>query len=147
MKTLKTNARRESGFTLIEVMVVVVIIGLLAALVVPNLVGKLDDARLTKAKTDIASIENLLEQYRIDNFAYPTTDQGLEALVNKPTDPEPVKYPEGGYTKRLPLDPWERPYQYLQPGAHGSFDLYSLGPDRQPDTDDDIGNWNLDSVK
>lgn len=142
MKTRQFRAYK--GFTLIEVMVVVAILGLLAAMVVPNLIGRDEEARITKAKQDISSIENSLDQYRLDNFTYPSVDQGLEALVKKPSGaPEPKHYKAGGYIKRLPKDPWGNPYQYLKPGTHGTFDVYSLGPDQTP-SDDDIGNWNLD---
>ena len=134
----------QKGFTLIEVMVVVAILGLLAAMVVPNLIGRDEDARISKAKQDISSLENALDLYRLDNFAYPSTDQGLESLVKKPSgSPEPKRYKQGGYIKKLPADPWGNPYQYLRPGTHSTTDIYSFGPDQTP-SEDDIGNWNLD---
>ena len=141
---MKRQFRTQRGFTLIEVMVVVAILGLLAAMVVPNLIGRDEEARITKAKQDISSLENSLDLYRLDNFTYPTVDQGLEALVKKPSgSPEPKHYKEGGYIKKLPTDPWGNAYQYLKPGTHGAIDVYSLGPDQIP-SDDDIGSWNLD---
>ncbi len=138
------SARPQGGFTLIEVLVVVVILSILAAVVVPNIMGEPEKARLVKAKQDIQALENALHMYRLDNFQYPTTDQGLEALVDKPTGtPEPKNWKAGGYVKRLPKDPWGNPYQYLSPGEHGEVDIYTLGPDQQPG-EDDIGSWNLE---
>lgn len=134
--------RAARGFTLIEVMVVVVILGILAAILVPKIMDRPEQAQIIKAKQDIRVIESQLNLYKLDNFSYPTTDQGLEALVEKPADgPEPRQWKQGGYLDRVPLDPWKNPYQYLSPGTHGSIDIYSLGPDQQP-SDDDIGNWN-----
>lgn len=137
------SRRSQAGFTLIEIMVVVVIIGLLAAVVVPRVMDRPDEARIAKARQDIRALEAALNLYRLDNYNYPTTDQGLEALVEKPTDPEPPKYKEGGYVDRLPKDPWQRPYLYLSPGEHGEYDVYSLGKDGVP-SEDDIGNWNIE---
>ncbi|MET0026573.1 MAG: type II secretion system major pseudopilin GspG [Candidatus Thiodiazotropha sp.] len=132
------------GFTLIEVMVVVVILSILAAIVVPKIMDRPEQARITKAKSDIRALEAALNLYRLDNMIYPTTDQGLEALVNKPNDsPEPRNWKEGGYLDRLPVDPWGNTYMFLNPGSHGSIDIYSAGLDPQS-TDDDIGNWNLE---
>jgi general secretion pathway protein G len=148
-ETVKLRFARpsQSGFTLIEVMVVVVILGILAAMVVPKIMSRPEEARITKARQDIRAIESALNLYRLDNFVYPSTDQGLEALVQKPTDPpEPKNWKEGGYLDRLPNDPWGSPYQYLSPGTHGEVDIYSMGPDGQPGGDGnnaDIGNWNL----
>jgi general secretion pathway protein G len=134
-----------SGFTLIEVMVVVVILSLLAVMVVPKIMGRTDEARIVKAKQDIRALQSALELYKLDNFNYPSTDQGLEALVNQPSGtPEPKNWKEGGYVERLPKDPWGEPYQYLIPGSQGSIDIYSLGADPQ-DSNDDIGNWNMDN--
>jgi len=131
------------GFTLIEIMVVVVILGILAAVVMPNIMSRPGEARITKAKTDIRSLETALSMYKLDHFSYPSNDQGLEALVNKPSSPPVLNnYPPEGYIPRLPLDPWQNPYQYLYPGDHGPIDIFSYGPDQQP-SDDDIGNWNL----
>ncbi|MBZ0073078.1 MAG: type II secretion system major pseudopilin GspG [Gammaproteobacteria bacterium] len=137
------SKHRHAGFTLIEVMVVVVILGILAAIVVPRIMDRPDEARITKARQDVRTLESALNLYRLDNYNYPTTDQGLEALVQRPTSPEPPHWKEGGYVDRLPMDPWQRPYQYLSPGVHGAIDIYSPGPDGQPGTDDDIGNWML----
>ncbi|OUD14233.1 type II secretion system major pseudopilin GspG [Thioflexithrix psekupsensis] len=135
------------GFTLIEVMVVVVILGVLAALVVPKIMNRPDEARLVKAKQDIRAIEAALKLYRLDNYNYPSTDQGLEALVTRPTGmPEPRQWKDGGYLDGLPKDPWGFPYQYLSPGLHGEFDLWSQGADGQSGGtgfNADIGNWQL----
>jgi len=134
---------RQQGFTLIEVMVVVVILGILAAVLVPRVMDRPAQARITKAKQDIRAIEAALNLYKLDNYIYPTTDQGLEALVDKPSSPEPPNWKAGGYVDRLAVDPWKQAYQYLSPGVHGSIDIYSTGEDMQP-SEDDIGNWNLD---
>ena len=139
--------KRNSGFTLIEVMVVVVILGILASIIIPKIMDKPDEARVVKAKADIRNIESALEIYRLDNYVYPTTDQGLDALVTKPnSNPPPPHWKQ--YLDRMPQDPWGRPYQYLNPGSHGgSVDIWSYGADGQPGGDGinaDIGNWNLD---
>jgi general secretion pathway protein G len=139
---MKAKADKQRGFTLIEVMVVVVILGILAAILVPKVMDRPDQARITKARQDIRALEAALNLYRLDNYVYPTTDQGLEALVEEPSSPEPPNWKSGGYLDRLPMDPWKQPYQFLSPGSHGTFDIYSLGPDQQP-SDDDIGNWSL----
>jgi general secretion pathway protein G len=142
------QVRQSAGFTLIEVMVVVAILGILAALVVPRIMDRPDEARIVKARNDIRVLSNQLDLYKLDNFVYPSTDQGLEALVSPPSgQPEAPNWKSGGYLDRLPSDPWGRPYQYLQPGQHGEFDLYSLGADGRPGgegVDAEIGNWNLD---
>jgi general secretion pathway protein G len=120
----------QRGFTLIEIMVVVVIIGILGALIVPSILGRADDARVTAVKTDLRAISNALDLYKLDNFTYPSTDQGLEALVSKPSGlPEAPSWNPDGYLKKLPKDPWKRDYFYISPGAQGPFDLYSLGAD------------------
>lgn len=143
MKKLN-HQRRVSGFTLLEVMVVLVIIGIIAGMVVPNLMGSQDTAREQKAVIDIGTIESALTMYRSQNYDYPTTEQGLEALVSE-TDIEPLprRFQEGGYLQRLPKDPWGNDYQLLNPGENGTFDVFSMGPDGEAGTDDDIGNWNL----
>ncbi|GIU41872.1 type II secretion system major pseudopilin GspG [Shewanella algidipiscicola] len=135
---------KHKGFTLLEVMVVIVILGILASMVVPNLMGNKDKADLQKAVSDIVALENALDMYRLDNSIYPTTEQGLEALIQKPTiSPEPRNYREGGYVKRLPQDPWRNEYLLLSPGEQGKIDIFSAGPDGQPGTEDDVGSWNL----
>jgi general secretion pathway protein G len=139
---MKTRVSKQGGFTLIEVMVVVVILGILAAILVPKVMDRPDQARKIKAKQDIRALEAALNLYKLDNFVYPTTDQGLEALVEKPSSPEPPNWKEGGYLDRMPKDPWNQDYLYLSPGENGSIDIFSMGPDQQP-SDDDIGNWGL----
>jgi general secretion pathway protein G len=147
--TRRAVPRAHAGFTLIEIMVVVVIIGLLAAVVVPQFLSKVDDARVTKAKQDIQSIETALTMYKLDNYTYPTTEMGLKALVQKPDPMVAKNWRPGGYLQHLNKDPWKNDYVYVNPGAHGAgeYDLYSLGADGQPGGEDykaDIGNWNLD---
>jgi general secretion pathway protein G len=138
---------RQRGFTLIEIMVVVIIIGLLAAVIVPSVINKVDEARVSKAKADIQSLETALTMYRLDNSKYPTTDQGLQALMVQPTDPSIRHWRIGGYLQRVSKDPWGADYQYVFPGTHGKdYDLYTLGADEQPGgegTNADIGNWNI----
>ncbi|MCL1077149.1 type II secretion system protein GspG [Parashewanella spongiae] len=134
---------KQEGFTLLEVMVVIVILGILASLVVPNLLGNKEKADQQKAVSDIVAIENALDMYKLDNSVYPTTEQGLEALISKPSSPEPRNYREDGYLKRLPQDPWRNDYLMISPGEHGKIDVYSAGPSGQAGTEDDIGNWNL----
>ncbi|MCL2919371.1 MULTISPECIES: type II secretion system major pseudopilin GspG [Shewanella] len=136
--------RKQQGFTLLEIMVVIVILGLLAAMVLPNVLGNKESADIKKAVADIVALENALDMYKLDNSVYPTTEQGLDALVQKPTmSPEPRNYRDGGYVKRLPQDPWRSDYMLLSPGENGKIDIFSAGPDMQPGTEDDIGNWNL----
>lgn len=143
------RGRRSAGFTLIEVMVVVAILAILAAVVVPRIMDEPAKARQAKVQQDIRAIESALDLYKLDNYRYPTTDQGLEALVDKPTGgPEPESYKDGGYLRELPRDPWGNPYQYLQPGEHGDVDIYSLGADGTPGgqgNNADIGNWTTGS--
>ncbi len=137
---------KNRGFTLIELMVVLVILGVLAALIVPKVMNRPDEARVMAAKQDIAAINQALKLYRLDNMRYPSTEQGLQALVTKPTlAPVPGNWKAGGYLEKLPNDPWGTPYQYLQPGRHGDMDIFSLGADGQTGgegNDADIGNWN-----
>ncbi len=136
--------RQQRGFTLIEIMVVVVILGILAAAVVPNIMSRPEQARISKTKHDITALESALNIYKLDNYRYPSTDQGLEALVKKPSgSPQPRNYKKNGYIKKLNKDPWGKEYLYLFPGTHGELDLYSLGKDSIP-SDDDIGNWNIE---
>ncbi len=128
-------------------MVVVVILGILAALVAPNVIRRIDDARVTKAKQDIRAYETALNLYRMDNFRYPTTEQGLQSLVTRPTDPNIRNWKEGGYVDGLKKDPWGSDYLYIAPGTRGEYDLYTLGADGQPGgegPDADIGNWNIE---
>ena len=139
----------EAGFTLIEIMVVIVILAVLATLVAPKILGRTDDAKVTKAKVDIQSLNGALDMYRLDNGFYPGTGQGLEALVSQPSgEPAPKKWRQGGYVNKLPNDPWGNPYLYLSPGTHGSVDIWSQGADGAPGGDGldaDIGSWNLDN--
>ena len=138
------RAMKGAGFTLIEVMGVVVILGILAAIIVPRIMDRPDIARITKAKQDIRVLESALNLYKLDNHDYPSTDEGLEVLVQKPSNAPQWK--EGGYVERIPKDPWGHDYQYLYPGTQGTIDIYSLGRDGQPGgdgVDADIGNWNL----
>jgi general secretion pathway protein G len=136
---------RAPGFTLIELMVVILIIGVLAALIVPKVMSRPDEARVTAAKSDIATITQALNLYKLDNQRYPTTEQGLLALAKKPAiAPVPLNWKSEGYLDRVPKDPWGTPYQYLQPGVHGSFDVFSFGADRASGgegNDADIGSW------
>jgi general secretion pathway protein G len=138
-----SNRRRGRGFTLIELLVVLVIIGVLGALIVPNLFSSLDDARSTAARTDINTLVQALKRYRLDNQRYPSTEQGLNALVAQPTvGVVPPNWKP--YLDKLPSDPWGRPYQYLNPGVRGEIDVFSFGADGQPGgegKDADIGNW------
>ena len=135
---------KQRGFTLLEVMVVIVILGILASMVVPNLMGNKDKADQQKAVSDIVALENALDMYKLDNSIYPTTEQGLDALVQQPnSSPEPRNFREGGYVKRLPQDPWRSDYLLLSPGENGKIDIFSAGPDGQPGSEDDIGSWNL----
>ena len=145
MESLSFNHRRQQGFTLLEIMVVIVILGLLVAVVAPNVLQNQDRAMVEKARADIAVLEQSLDMYKLDNHVYPTTDQGLMALVKAPqTGPQPKNYRSNGYIKRLPDDPWGNPYQYIQPGEHGPYDLYSLGADGEEGGEElasDIVNW------
>lgn len=140
--------KRMAGFTLIEIMVVVVILGILAALIVPNIMDRPDMARVTRTRQDIRALQTALNLYRLDNYRYPTTDQGLEALVEQPAiEPLPPAYRKGGYLDRMPKDAWGRPYLYLSPGLQGEVDISSLGADGQPGGEGvnaDIQSWALD---
>lgn len=142
-----SRRQRQHGFTLIEIMVVVIILGILAAIVAPNVIGRVGDAQVAAARQDIRGIESALKFYRLDNFAYPTTEQGLEALVTRPADPSIRNWKQGGYLDRLPKDPWGNPYQYLSPGQNAEIDIYTFGRDGRPGgegEDADIGNWDID---
>ncbi len=139
------KSKHSMGFTLIEVMVVILIIGVLAALVVPKVMSRPDEARITAARQDIATITQALNLYKLDNGRYPSTEQGLAALVKKPTiAPIPRNWKSEGYLDRVPKDPWGTPYQYLQPGVHGTIDVFSFAADRASGgegSDADIGSW------
>ncbi len=148
-RTRRLPSSRTRGFTLIEIMVVITILGILAALIVPRVVGRTDDARVAAAKQDIASIMQALKLYRLDNGAYPTTEQGLKALIAKPTlEPLPSNWKQGGYLERsaVPKDPWGNEYKYLNPGLRSEVDVFSYGRDGQSGgegVDADIGTWQL----
>lgn len=135
----------QSGFTLLEVIIVIVIIGLLATVVVQNLAGEVDKARVTKAQADVRALESALNMYKLDNFHFPSTEQGLRALTERPvTPPEARNWRSGGYITALPADPWGNPYQYLSPGQRGAIDVFSLGADAKVGGEGDnadIGNW------
>jgi general secretion pathway protein G len=139
--------RRAAGFTLIEILVVVVIIGILAAIVAPRIMGRIDDAQIAKARQDIRVYETALNLFRMDNYKYPSTDQGLQSLVQQPADPSIRNWKQGGYVDSLKKDPWGYDYQYIYPGTHGTeYDLFTLGADNQPGGEGinaDIGNWTL----
>jgi len=140
-QTIETSrrAKNQKGFTLLEVMVVVVIIAVMAAAVGPAILGNLEKANLERAAVDIKTISTSLELYKAENYSYPSTDQGLEALVSKPGgDPEAKNWRQ--YIKKTPVDPWGEPYKYLSPGVRGDVDVYSFGPDKVQ-SDDDVGNW------
>lgn len=139
----------NAGFTLLEIIVVVFILGLLASIVAPRVIGKTDDARIAEAKVQIRNLETALKMFKLDNSFYPSTEQGLDALIKKPTTGKiPSSYKDGGYLEqsKIPLDPWGNPYVYLSPGLHGDFDLISYGADGKEGgegKDADITNWNL----
>ena len=139
------SAAEQGGFSLIEILVVLVIMGLLISVVAPTVLNRADEARVQKALADFKQIETALKIYRLDNYVYPTTEQGLEALVTPSTlDPEPRNFKEGGYLPEVPVDPWGRPYLYLSPGENGEVDIYTLGADGLSGGEDqnaDFGNW------
>ena len=144
MKRQQNNKQR--GFTLLEVMVVIVILGIIASMVVPNLIGNQEQTARQKAVVDIQQLESALDMYRLRNGFYPTTEQGMQALVTAPTSqPVPRAFPDGGFIRRLPKDPWDEDYILISPGQVGRIDILTKGPDRTAGTDDDIGNWNLDA--
>jgi len=147
VKDLHRRWARTEGFTLIEVMVVISILAILAALIVPKVMSRPDEARVVAAKQDIAALMQALKLYRLDTKRYPTTEQGLQALLGRPTlAPVPDNWKAGGYVEKLPLDPWGKPYQFLNPGLHGEIDVFSYGADGIPGGqgfDADLGNWSL----
>ncbi|MEM1404458.1 MAG: type II secretion system major pseudopilin GspG [Pseudomonadota bacterium] len=144
----KRGARVARGFSLVEILVVLVIMGLLISIVAPTVLNRADEARIQKAQADFKAIETALKIYRLDNYIYPSSEQGLEALVTPSTiDPEPRNFKDGGYLAEVPLDPWGRPYLYLSPGENGEVDIYTLGADGLSGGDGqngDIGNWKSD---
>jgi len=141
----QTKRSQSAGFSLVEILVVLVIMGLLISVVAPTVLNRADEARVQKVQADFKAIETALKIYRLDNYVYPTTEQGLEALVEPSTlDPEPRNFKEGGYLAEVPVDPWGRPYLYLSPGERGEVDIYSLGADGLSGGEGqnaDIGNW------
>jgi general secretion pathway protein G len=143
--------RQQGGFSLLEIMVVVVIIGILVASIAPTLFGETEKARITRVKVDITALEDALERYKMENFNYPTTDQGLEGLITKSNfPPEPKHFKDGGYVRRIQKDPWGNDYQYVSPGQEGAYDLFTLGADGEvggEDANTDIGNWNLNEIE
>jgi general secretion pathway protein G len=142
MKSLQIQ--RARGFSLIEIMVVLVIIGLLASIIGPRILGTAEDARKKKVLADFANIQTALKLYKLDNYVYPSTEQGLQALVEETTiAPVPKNFKDGGYMEKLPKDPWGNDYIYVSPGDHGDFDIYSLGADGQGE-ETLIGNWQTD---
>ena len=135
---------KQAGFSLLEVMVVLVIIGMIMSIVAPNIMGQQEEAALDKAHLDIQQLEDAMSLYKLKNKAYLTTEQGLEGLVAKTSvEPVPKRFPEGGFISKLPEDPWGNPYALISPGELSVVDIFSNGPDREPGTDDDIGNWNI----
>jgi len=145
---MKSKLSGRAGFTLIEILVVVVILGILATIIVPRIMGRPEEARITKAKTDIKAIETALNMYKIDNGVYPSTDMGLRALVEKPASGQvPKNWRPGGYLAKAPKDPWGNEYVYLSPGSHGEYDLISKGSDGEmggEENNADINSWEID---
>ncbi|RTE86202.1 MULTISPECIES: type II secretion system major pseudopilin GspG [Gammaproteobacteria] len=138
---------KQRGFSLLELMVVIVILGILATIVVPNVFGNKETADRQKVVSDLTALENAMEMYNLENGNYPTSQQGLEALVSEPqVNPRPRNYRTGGYIRRLPNDPWNSPYQLVSPGQNGRYDIFSMGPDGQAGTQDDIGTWNMNDT-
>jgi general secretion pathway protein G len=150
MKKIKQKKNTQAGFTLIELMVVIFILGLLAAVAIPRFMGESDKAKVGTAKTQIALLETALKMYKLDNGSYPTTEQGLKALVEAPTAGNlPKNWRKGGYLEKgkVPKDPWKNDFIYISPGSHGDFDLSSLGADGEPggeEFDKDINNWEIE---
>lgn len=140
------GAPRDDGFSLLELMVVVVILSILALVIVPRVIDRPDQARVARVHSDLATLESAVNLYKLDNLRYPTTEQGLEALVTRPaSEPAPRNWAQGGYIDRLPTDPWGNDYMYLSPGVHGEFDIFSFGADGQQGGEGanaDIGTWN-----
>ncbi|WP_448218709.1 type II secretion system major pseudopilin GspG [Endozoicomonas sp. 2B-B] len=146
MTTKKAHRQQQRGFTLIEIMVVIVILGVLASMVAPNVLGNKEKADQQKAVSDLVTLENALDMYKLDNNHFPSTQQGLNALVEQPSgSPQPRNYRDNGYIRRLPQDPWGNDYLMQSPGEFGDIDIFSAGPDGQAGSEDDIGNWNMNS--
>ena len=145
---MKRMLKEDRGFTLIEIMVVLIIIGLLAGIVVPKLMGRTEEAKRTKALVQIKNLQSSLDLYKLDSGMYPSTEQGLQALVEKPAIGEiPKNWKEGGYIDKIPKDPWSNNYVYINPGVHGDYDLYSYGADGEEGGDGknaDIQSWNIE---
>lgn len=142
------HKKSQAGFTLIEIMVVMVILGLLVAVVAPNILGRGEEARIGVAKTQLRNIGNALDLYKLDNFNYPSTEQGLEALVSEPSgSPAAKNWNKDGYLPNLPLDPWGNEFEYVSPGSEGPYDLYSLGPDGREGGSDDNADISINSLK
>ncbi len=151
MEATQFPPKEAGGFTLIEIMVVIVILGILATLIIPRVMDRPDEARRTKAALDIQAIGQALDLYRLDNHRYPSTDQGLDALVKKPTvEPIPKQWRQNGYLAKLPKDPWDGSYVYMSPGVHGEYDLVSMGADAELGGEGnaaDVESWNLNPSK
>lgn len=149
---MKQVKKQQSGFTLTEILIALAIVAIMGTVVTLSLLGNTDRAMVTKLKSDIGTIQQALEQYSLDNGFYPTTDQGLQALINRPNgEPVPTQYSRGGYlgSKSIPKDPWKQQYLYISPGANGDYDLFTFGKDRRQGGEGenkDIGNWNIDQV-
>lgn len=136
--------QKQKGFTILEVLIVIAIIGMMVGLVVPNLMGQSDQAKIQSTAIEIKNLQSVLDMYKLKAGQYPTTEQGLEALVSAPEiDPVPRNYPVEGFIPRVPVDKWGNEYQLISPGETGQYDLFSMGPDGQAGTEDDIGNWNV----
>ncbi|HSG56765.1 MAG TPA: type II secretion system major pseudopilin GspG [Paracoccaceae bacterium] len=148
MKVSSRTDTDDRGFSLLELMVVVVILSILALVIVPRVIDRPDQARAARVKSDLAAIAGAVQLYRLDNFRYPTTDQGLAALVSRPvTEPVPPNWAQNGYLDRLPKDPWGHDYLYLAPGVHGDFDVFTYGADAAPGgsgINADVGSWALE---
>ncbi len=145
MKSLnKKTKTTQNGFTILEVMIVIAILGMMASLVVGNLMDNADEAKVQSTAIEIKNIESILDLYKLKAGQYPTTEQGLEALVSAPEiEPIPRNYPANGFLDELPQDKWGNDYQLVSPGEMGKYDLFSIGPDGEAGTEDDIGNWNV----
>ncbi len=139
------SIRKQQGFSLIEILVVLVIMGLLISIIAPNVLGRADEARVQKVFADFSAIETALRMYRLDNYVYPSSEQGLQALVDRPTlEPVPTNWKQDGYLEALPVDPWGNPYRYLSPGQNGQYDVFTFGADGTRGGEGqnaDYGNW------